>query len=82
MRAIFPMVLIVAFAGCAHTRTAPVASGAPDASAELEKKLKECDAYLGARKLDEAQRCAVSVEESGTHSLDGGTAMEHNAIRR
>jgi hypothetical protein len=56
--------LAVTFAlgGCAHTR-APASVHA----AQLDERLVQCDALIGASQLDAAIRCARSVEESGDY---------------
>jgi hypothetical protein len=59
--------------GCAHHAppvAATPAAASDDATRErLKAKLKECDALLAQRKLDDAKRCAKSVEDSGDYKL-------------
>jgi hypothetical protein len=64
-------------AGCAHTQPTPTTVGAPGSTAELKKKLTECDGYLTARKLDEARRCAFAVEASGDYEMARRAAYTH-----
>ena len=46
----------------------------------LKAKLKECDALLAARKLDEAKQCAKSVEDAGDYGWAAGDLYAVTAL--
>jgi len=61
------LVVALALGGCAHTKGQLAGGG--DAPAQLKQRLKECEALVQARKLDQAKRCAESVEQGGDYKL-------------